>query len=74
MRGARSAHFEEAFVVARYLLGRRGTDLGERFAPATARARSLLDALASEQRQERAAALAEPLARLLNAAQRGGIE
>lgn len=74
MRGPRSPHFEEAFVVTRYLLGRRGADLSERFAPVTGRARSLLDALATEQRQERATALAEPLARLLTAAQRGGIQ
>ncbi len=66
--------FEEAFVTTRYLLGRRGEELREHFVPTREATRALLDALASDQRQERAAALARPLARLLAAAQRGGIK
>jgi hypothetical protein len=66
------ARFEEAFVVTRYLLGRRGAELREHFAPTSGTA--LIEALASSERQNRATALAKPLARLLNAAQRGGVQ
>ena len=68
------ARFEEAFVVTRYLLGRRGQELREDFVPTARGTKSLLDALANEERQERATALAQPLARVLSAAQRGGIQ
>lgn len=68
------SRFEEAFVVTRYLLGRRGQELREHFAPTTQGTKSLLDALDSDQRQARATALAQPLARILSAAQRGGVQ
>lgn len=67
------AHFEEGWVLARYLLGHRANDLNGELNCKSPQALELLRSLRRTDRFARAEALSEPLNRLLSAISSGGV-